>query len=185
MIIGYARVSTNTQDTEAQVEQLTSAGAERIYTDQAESGTKTHRPGLDSMLDAARAGDIIMVTKIDRLGRSLIDLVNQVNSFHERGIQLRVLDQDIDTTTSQGRLVFNLFASFAEFEVELIRERTRKGLEHARAQGRVGGQRPAFTAEQVKKVHKLYRVNKLSQREIAAQLGVNQSTVSRALRGEG
>ena len=136
MKIGYARVSTRDQNLDLQVDALKSAGCERIYQDVA-GGAKTARPALDDMLGQLRAGDVLVIWKLDRMGRSLTHLVELVGDLLKRKVGLLSLNDPINTTSAQGRLVFNLFASLAEFERELIRERTQAGLSAARARGRV------------------------------------------------
>lgn len=138
MKIGYARVSTRDQNLDLQLDALKRAGCERIYQDVA-SGSTTARPALDELLGQLRAGDVLVIWKLDRMGRSLKHLVELVGNLIERKVGLLRLNDPIDTTSAQGRLVFNLFASLAEFERELIRERTQAGLTAARARGRVGG----------------------------------------------
>ncbi len=140
MKIGYARVSTRDQKLNLQVDALKRAGCERIFQDVA-SGSKTARPALDELLGQLRAGDVLVIWKLDPMARSLRHLVDLVDDLVARDIGLLSLNDPIDTTSAQGRLVFNLFASLAEFERELIRERTQAGLTAARARGRVGGRR--------------------------------------------
>jgi DNA invertase Pin-like site-specific DNA recombinase len=137
MLIGYARVSTLEQRLDLQQDALRDAGCERIFTDTV-SGAKNERPGLTAALSACRAGDILVVWKLDRLGRSLAHLVETVQALAAGGIGLRSLQEQLDTTTSGGKLIFHIFASLAEFERDLIRERTNAGLVAARARGRKG-----------------------------------------------
>lgn len=138
MIIGYARVSTDDQNLDAQTDALQAASAERIFSDKI-SGTKRKRAELDKLLDQLRPGDVIVVTKYDRLARSLRDLLDIVEAIKEQGAGFRSLAEDIDTTTPAGRLVFHVFASIAQFERERISERTKEGLQAAKSRGRVGG----------------------------------------------
>lgn len=145
MRIGYARVSTLDQNLDLQIDALKKAGCGRVFTDKM-SGAKDSRPGLDAMVEFAREGDQIVVWKLDRLGRTMKHLVSLVNALHDRGVHLFVIQGDIDTTTSTGRMMFHLFATFAELERDLIVERTRAGLEAARARGRSGG-RPSLLTE--------------------------------------
>lgn len=153
MIIGYARVSTEDQNLDGQIDTLKAAGAERIFADKI-SGTALCRPELDRLLDQLRHGDVITVTKYDRLARSLRDLLDIVDTIQAHGASFRSLAEDIDTTTPAGRLVFHVFASIAQFERERISERTREGLEAARKRGRIGGRPPVaccrFRGHQVK-----------------------------------
>ncbi len=138
MKIGYCRISTKGQNFDLQLDALNREGCEKIFKDIV-SGSKSNRPGLDEMLSQLRAGDIIIVYKLDRLGRSLRHLVELINDLSHRKIGLKSLNDPVDTTSAQGRLITNLFASIAEFERELIQERTMSGLEAARARGRTGG----------------------------------------------
>ena len=138
MKIGYARVSTKDQNLGLQIDALTKAGCEKIYQDIA-SGARSERPALNEMIHNLRPGDVLVIWKLDRLGRSLNHLISLVNDLMEKKIGLQSLHDPIDTTTAQGRLSFNLFASLAEFERDLIRERTQAGLSAARARGRNGG----------------------------------------------
>jgi DNA invertase Pin-like site-specific DNA recombinase len=137
MLIGYARVSTLEQDVALQIDELKNAGCDRIFRDKV-SGTKTERPGLQEALDFLRKGDSLVVWRLDRLGRSLRHLIDTVSALEERGIGFRSLQEAIDTTTSGGRLIFHIFGALAEFERNLIRERTMAGLRAARARGRMG-----------------------------------------------
>ncbi len=141
MIFGYARVSTDDQNLDAQTDALLAAGSERIFSDKI-TGSVRKRPQLDKLLDHLRAGDVVMVTKYDRLARSLKDLLEIVEDVNKRGAGFRSLAEDIDTTAPAGRLIFLVFASIAQFERERISERTVEGLLAARARGRIGGRPP-------------------------------------------
>ena len=154
MIIGYARVSTDDQSLDSQTDALSTAGAERIFADRI-SGSKRARPELDKMLEQLRDGDVVTVTKYDRLARSLKDLLEIVEVVRERGAGFRSLAEDIDTTTPAGRLVFHVFASIAQFERERISERTREGLASARKRGRIGGRPPALSPAQKTEVRRM------------------------------
>ncbi|HTF71703.1 MAG TPA: recombinase family protein [Edaphobacter sp.] len=184
MKLGYARVSTRDQNLDLQVDALKRAGCERIYQDIA-SGSKTVRPALDEMLGQLRAGDVLVIWKLDRMGRSLAHLVELVGDLVKRKVGLVSLNDPIDTTTAQGRLVFNLFASLAEFERELIRERTQAGLSAARARGRVGG-RPKGLSSQAQATamaaETLYCEKRLSVSSIAGKLHISKSTLYGYLR---
>src|SRR6266545_5471384 len=138
MDVGYARVSTLEQNLDLQKDALTKAGCERIFTDRI-SGAKSERPGLTDALEFVREGDVLVVWKLDRLGRSLQQLIETVTGLAARGIEFRSLTEQIDTTTPGGKLIFHIFGSLAEFERDLIRERTKAGLTAARARGRIGG----------------------------------------------
>lgn len=141
MQIGYARVSTSSQTTAPQEDELKAAGCEKIFRD-VTSGAKASRPGLDAMLTQARRGDVIVVVRLDRLGRSLVHLVATVETLEERKIGFRSLAEKIDSTSAGGKLILHIFASLAQFERALITERVRAGLDSARARGRVGGRPP-------------------------------------------
>lgn len=184
MKIGYARVSTRDQNLDLQLDALKRAGCERVYQDVA-SGVKTARPALDELLGQLRAGDVLVIWKLDRMGRSLKHLVELVGSLMERKVGLLSLNDPIDTSSAQGRLVFNVFASLAEFERELIRERTQAGLSAARARGRVGG-RPKGLSSQSEATalaaETLYRERCLSVAAIAQKLHVSKSTLYSYLR---
>jgi len=187
MKIGYARVSTRDQNLDLQVDALKRAGCERIYEDVA-SGSKTARPALDELLGQLRAGDMLVIWKLDRMGRSLTHLVELVGELVTREVGLLSLNDPIDTTSAQGRLVFNLFASLAEFERELIRERTKAGLSAARARGRVGGRPKGLTPQSeatAMVAETLYRERRLSVNAIAKKLNVSKSTLYCYLRHRG
>ena len=181
MIYGYARVSTNDQTTNLQQDALKKAGCDRVFTDVA-SGAKAHRPELDHMLDLLREGDTVVVWKLDRLGRSMQNLVDLMTMFDERGVQFRSLTESIDTSTPGGTLVFNIFGSLAQFERDLIRERTRAGLEAARARGRKGGRPAKLDERQVREVRRLYESRTVTVDQIAAMMGVGRSTIYRCLK---
>jgi DNA invertase Pin-like site-specific DNA recombinase len=187
MRIGYARVSTNNQSLDLQVDALQKEECEEVFTEVA-SGAKTARPVLDDLLSRLRAGDVLVIWKLDRLGRSLKHLVTLATELMERKIGLISLNDPIDTTTPQGRLIFNIFASLAEFERDLIRERTQAGLEAARARGRTGG-RPRGLSKQAEATamaaETLYREGQLSVQEICDQLGISKPTLYAYLRHRG
>lgn len=148
MKIGYARISTADQNLDLQADALKVAGCEKIFQDVA-SGAKDERKGLADAVEFARAGDVLTVWKLDRLGRSLKHLIETVNQLHEKGVGFASVQENIDTTTSGGKLVFHVFGALAEFERELIRERTQAGLKAARARGRKGGRKEKLTPKQV------------------------------------
>lgn len=178
MIFGYARVSTSEQNLDAQLDRLREAGAERVFEEKV-TGTKRQRAQLDALLCQLRKGDVVIVTKYDRLARSLKDLLEIVEAIRGYNAGFRSLAEDIDTTTPAGRLVFHVFASIAEFERDRISERTKEGLEAARKRGRVGGRPPALSSEQKIEVRKM-RDEGRSIPEIAHLFGVSQMTVRRA-----
>ena len=179
MIIGYARVSTDDQNLDAQTDALTVAGAGKIFAEKI-SGAKRGRPELDRMLDQLRDGDVVTVTKYDRLARSLKDLLEIVESIGKRGAGFRSLAEDIDTTTPAGRLVFHVFASIAQFERERISERTKEGLASARKRGRIGGRPPALSAVQKDEVQRMRDDEHRAVPEIARLFKVSERTVRRA-----
>ena len=180
MKIGYARVSTRDQNLEMQTEALQKAGCEKLYKE-TKSAVK-ERPELENMLAHLREGDVVVVWKLDRLGRSLKHLIDLVSGFREKGVEFISLNDSIDTTTIQGRLTFNIFASFAEFERELIRERTLAGLQAARERGRIGGRKKGLSAEAKKTAHasyKLWKDQTLSISEILKVVNVSKATFYR------
>lgn len=179
MIIGYARVSTDDQNLDAQLDTLKAAGAERIFADKI-TGTARSRPELDRLLDQLRQGDVIIVTKYDRLARSLRDLLDIVDTIQAHGAGFRSLAEDIDTTTPAGRLVFHVFASIAQFERERISERTKEGLEAAKRRGRVGGRPPALSAAQRIEVRRMRDEELRPLPEIAQLFRVSAKTIRRA-----
>jgi DNA invertase Pin-like site-specific DNA recombinase len=187
MKLGYARVSTKDQHLELQIDALTEAGCEKIYQDIA-SGARTERPALNEMINHLRPGDVLVIWKLDRLGRSLNHLIGLVNDLMKKNIGLQSLHDPIDTTTAQGRLSFNLFASLAEFERDLIRERTQAGLSAARARGRNGG-RPKGIPQKAEATacaaETLYKEGRLSVNEISEKLCIAKSTLYAYLRHRG
>jgi DNA invertase Pin-like site-specific DNA recombinase len=187
MKIGYARVSTRDQNLDLQVDALKRAGCERIYQDVA-SGSKTARPALDELLEQIRADDVLVIWKLDRMGRSLTHLVELVGELVRRKVGLLSLNDPIDTTSAQGRLVFNLFASLAEFEREVIRERTKAGLSSARERGRVGGRPKGLSSKAeatAMAAATLYREKRMGVSAIAKQLRISKSTLYSYLRHRG
>ncbi|WP_043363983.1 recombinase family protein [Belnapia sp. F-4-1] len=183
MLLGYARVSTDDQDTAAQVAALESAGAGRIFTERA-SGGRWDRPELHRMLDQVRAGDVVVVWKLDRLSRSLRDLLQLMDQLDAAGAGFKSLTEAIDTTTAAGRMMMQVIGAFAQFERDMVRERTRAGLAAAAAQGRKGGRRPKLTREQRAMVVRLVGTGEKTAAEAARLFGVNPSTVSRLLATE-
>lgn len=179
MIFGYARVSTDDQNLDAQTDALTAAGAERIFSDKI-SGNQRKRPQLDQLLEQLRPDDLIVVTKYDRLARSLIDLLAIVEDIKAKGAGFRSLAEDIDTTTPAGRLIFHVFASIAQFERERISERTREGLAAAKRRGRVGGRPPALSETQRIEVRRMRDEDGRGLTEIARLFKVSVKTIRRA-----
>ncbi len=176
MLVGYARVSTHEQDLSLQLDDLKRAGCEKIFEDRA-SGAKTDRPGLQEALEYVRKGDTLLVWRLDRLGRSLIHLIETVAQLEEQGIGFRSLQEAIDTTSSGGRLVFQIFGALAEFERNLIRERTLAGLSAARARGRIGGRPKALDATKTELLYKLYDEKGHTVKEICRILGISKPTL--------
>ena len=187
MKIGYCRISTRSQSFDLQLDALNRERCDKIFRDTV-SGSKSSRPGLDEMLSQIRKGDIVIVYKLDRLGRSLRHLVELINDFTDRGVGLKSLNDPVDTTSAQGRLVTNLFASIAEFERELIQERTKAGLEAARARGRKGGRPKGLNKDAQSKAivaATLYQEGQLSIQQISAQLNISKTTLYKYLRYRG
>lgn len=180
MLIGYARVSTDDQDLALQLDALQGAGCDRIFTDQA-SGAKRDRPGLLQALDYARAGDVLCVWRLDRLGRSLLHLLETVEGLKARGVGFRSLQEAMDTTTPGGVLIFHIFGALAEFERALIRERTQAGLKAARARGRIVGRRPKLSATQQAMARRLLAAPDVSISQVADSLQVSRATIYRLL----
>jgi len=179
MIIGYARVSTDEQNLDSQLDVLSAAGAEKLFADKI-TGTARQRPELERLLDHLRGGDVVIVTKYDRLARSLRDLLEIVERIEATGAGFRSLAEDIDTTTPAGRLIFHVFASIAQFERERISERTKEGLAAARKRGRVGGRPPALTPAQKEEVRRLRDQDGRAITEIAVLFRVSTRTIRRA-----
>lgn len=179
MKIGYARVSTQDQNLNAQIDALKTAGAEKIFKEKI-TGSKRERPQLEKLLEQLRKGDVVIITKYDRLSRSLRDLIDIVGRIGEAGAGFKSLAEDIDTTSPAGRLVFHVFGSIAEFERERIIERTKEGLVAARRRGRVGGRPKALTEKKLKEVVRMRDKEKRSPYEIAEIFGVSHMTVRRA-----
>lgn len=178
--IGYARISTSGQSLALQVDALTAAGCDRIFTDQA-SGAKADRPGLVDALAYLRPGDTLTVWKLDRLGRSTSDLIARVDELAARGVGFRSLTEQIDTATPAGVLIFNIFGALAQFERDLIRERTSAGLAAARERGSIGGRRPVVTADKLRKASDLV-AGGLTVREAAARLKIGKTALYQAFR---
>lgn len=177
VLIGYARVSTQDQNLDLQTEALTKAGCEKIFNDKI-SGSRAERPGLTKALEMLREGDTLVVWKLDRLGRSVKNLVDLVGELHQQGIQFKSLTDAIDTGTPSGRFFFHVMASLAEMERELTVERTRAGLEVARQLGRKGGRRRQMTESKIESAKKLL-ANGVPPRDVATNLGVSVPTLYR------
>jgi DNA invertase Pin-like site-specific DNA recombinase len=179
-LLGYARVSTTDQQPHLQVDALERAGCYRVFVETA-SGARSDRPVLGQVLDQLRPGDTLVVWKLDRLGRSLRHLVDTVTSLADRGVGFRSLQEAIDTTTPGGKLVFHVFAALAEFERDLVRERTSAGLAAARARGRRGGRPSVMTPHKLRVALELYASGRYTVAAIAKTLGVSRASVYRHL----
>ncbi len=178
MLIGYARISTIDQTLALQQDALTQAGCQELYTDTA-SGASTDRPGLAQALSHLRSGDTLIVWRLDRLGRSLPHLIDTVFELARRGVGFRSLQEQIDTTTSGGKLVFHVFGALAEFERDLIRERTHAGLAAARARGRLFGRPKVLSSQQVKQLRSLAQDERNTVAEICQTLRISRATFYR------
>jgi DNA invertase Pin-like site-specific DNA recombinase len=181
--LGYGRVSTQDQNLEAQQDALKSASADKIFIEKI-TGTKASRPELDNLREQMRHGDTLVVTRLDRLGRSTKDLLAISSELEEQGVELEVLEQNINTKTPEGKLFFTMIAAMAEFEHSMMVARTKDGLAAARARGRLGGRKPKLTDAQKKQVKKLYYAKELTVREIASLFNITPPTVYRALESQ-
>lgn len=182
MLIGYARVSTQDQNPALQIEALKKAGCEKIFTERA-SGAQRERPELTNAIDYLRKGDTLVVWKLDRLARSLKQLIETIELFDSKGISLHSLTENIDTSNAGGKLIFQIFGALAEFERSLIRERTKAGLESARKRGRIGGRPPALSADDLKAAKAMLKDPDITMNEIAQRLNISPSTLYRHLPG--
>lgn len=180
MIIGYARISTNVQDLELQVDALEKAGAEQVFQEKV-TGTLKERPELSQCLCTLRQGDVLVVWKLDRLARSLKNLVEIVQGLHDQGIGFKSLTESIDTTSSGRRLILHIFGVLAEFEHNLIRERTMAGLQVARARGRKGGRKPAMSDTDVRNAAAMLSNPDITKKEVAKHFNVSRTTLNAAL----
>ena len=177
MIIGYARVSTHDQNLDSQLDALQKADCEQIFQEKITGKTKD-RPELISCLKALRKGDVLVVWKLDRLARSLKDLVEIITDLNQREIGFKSLTEAIDTTSATGRLVFHIFGALAEFEHSLIRERTIAGLDAARARGRKGGRKPSMSEKDIKKAKAMLNDPQITKTEVAKHFGVSRVTLN-------
>ena len=183
MNIAYARISTGDQTLNLQIDALNKAGCERIYQDIA-SGAKAERKGLQDALDNLREGDVLVVWRLDRLGRTLKQLIELINNLNDRNIGFKSLTENIDTTTSGGKLIFHIFGALAEFEREVIKERTNAGLQAARSRGRLGGRPKTKALNDPKKRERLYSLYDSRQypvKDICEMMGISRGTVYRYL----
>lgn len=176
MRIGYARVSTDDQNLDLQRDALRKAGCKKIYEDRM-SGARAARPGLQTALEVARPGDVLVVWRLDRLGRSLRDLIDLIGTLEGRRLGLKSLQEAMDTTSSGGKLIFHMFGALAEFERNLIRERTRAGLSAARARGRLGGRPKALDLKKRRLAVRLYHQREHPIAEICRMMGISKPTL--------
>jgi DNA invertase Pin-like site-specific DNA recombinase len=182
MLIGYARISTVEQILDLQKDALQKAGCDKIFTDTA-SGAKADRKGLAEAIDHLREGDVLVVWRLDRLGRTLKQLIELINDLNDRKIGFKSLQENIDTTTSGGKLIFHIFGALAEFEREVIRERTSAGLGSARARGRVGGRPKGLdNPERINRLYSLYDSKQYTMDDIVEMVGVKRSTIYKYLK---
>ncbi|MCX6401818.1 MAG: recombinase family protein [Propionibacteriales bacterium] len=179
-LVGYARVSTFEQHLDAQVSALAELSCIKVFTEKV-SGTRADRPQLAAALDFVRAGDTLVVWRLDRLGRSLAHLISTVGELEERGVGFRSIHEGIDTTTSTGKLVFHIFAALAEFERDLIVDRTKAGLAAARERGARPGRKPALSPDQVQVVRTMHAGGEHTVEAIAKVVGVSRATIYRSL----
>ncbi len=183
--IGYARVSTEDQHPEAQSDRLKADGCERIFTDKGVSGRKASRPEWDRCLAFLRSGDTLVVIRLDRMGRSVVNLINVVTELDGRGVNIRVLDQGLDTTTPAGRFFFHIMAALAEMESDIIRERTMDGLAAARARGHKGGRKAKLSLAQQEELKRMYAMRgSMTVAEIGRFFGITRESVYRYVKSE-
>jgi DNA invertase Pin-like site-specific DNA recombinase len=183
-LLAYARVSTTDQQLQLQVDALMAAGCYRVFTETASGGARRDRPVLEQVLDQLRPGDTLVVWKLDRLGRSLRHLVDTLTGLAGRGVGFRSLQEAIDTTTPGGKLVFHVSAALAEFERDLIRERTAAGLAAARARGRRGGRPSVLSGHRLQVAREMYASGQYTVSAIAKTLGVSRASIYRHLNGD-
>lgn len=179
-MVGYARVSTRDQNLSAQIDQLKAAGCTQLFVDQGSGRDARERTDLGRMMDYVRPGDVVVVTQLDRLSRSLMDLLKLADQLGQKGVELRSLKEPFDTTTDDGRLMFHVMGILAEFERSRIRERTLEGLKAARARGRVGGRPRRLSEKQERMIWRLRQEGE-SVREISRMFNVSAGTITRAL----
>jgi DNA invertase Pin-like site-specific DNA recombinase len=180
MRIGYARVSTHEQNLDLQKDALLKAGCGKVFKDKA-SGSAGERPGLKRAMDVLREGDTLVVWKLDRLGRSLSHLVELISELRNNGVGFRSLQENVDTTSGVGKLVFHIFASLAEFERDLVRERTLAGLAAARARGRMGGRPKVLDEKKIAQAQAMHSAKMIPIKEICSTLGIGKTTLYRYL----
>jgi len=183
MLIGYARVSTNDQTLNLQLDALKQVKCEQVYTDTA-SGSLADRPGLTEALSHLREGDTLVVWRLDRLGRSLRELIDRITQLNDRKVGFRSLTEQIDTTTSGGKLIFHIFGALAEFERDVIRERTNAGLAAARSRGKVGGRRRSLSQKDIALVKKLHADKGTAIADICRSFNISRWTLRRYVKGK-
>jgi DNA invertase Pin-like site-specific DNA recombinase len=176
MKIGYARVSTHDENLDLQKDALEKAGCEKIFVDEI-SGTVAKREGLEKAKEMLRKGDVLIVWRLDRLGRSIRDLIDWVNLLEDEGIGFKSLQESIDTTTSSGKLIFHIFAALAEFERNLIRERTNAGLAAARARGKLGGRKKSLSANEQRRAVEMYKRKNHTVQQICKMMNITKPTL--------
>lgn len=181
-LVGYARVSSVEQNLDLQISALKAAGCSPIFTDHGLSGADFQRPGLRKALRQLKEGDMLAVWRLDRLGRSLVDLIRTVNGLSRRGCEFRSLTENIDTASSGGRLLFHVMGAMAEFERCILSERTKAGMQAARARGSLIGRRPSMTVEQTEMARRAIELDLKPTSEVAADYGVHPKTLARLLR---
>lgn len=181
-MIGYARVSTVEQSLDLQISALEAAGCRELFTDHGVSGADFRRPGLRKALRHMSSGDMLVVWRLDRLGRSLVDLIQTVNSLSRRGCDFSSLNERIDTSSSGGRLLFHVMGAMAEFERSIISERTKAGMEAARARGARIGRRPSMTPEQINAARHAVDYGSRELSDVAEEFNVHPKTLARVLR---
>lgn len=184
MIVGYARVSTQDQNLELQLDALEKAGCEQTFQEKI-TGKNKERPELETCMKMLREGDVLVVWKLDRLARSLKDLIEIVSELESRGVGFKSLTESIDTTSPGGKLIFHIFGALSEFEHSLIRERTLEGLKAARARGRKGGRKPAMNRSDVQKAAAMLKDPLITKTEVAKHFGVSRLTLNKSLNREG
>lgn len=178
MLVGYARVSTIDQNLDLQLDALRSQGCEKLFEDKI-NGSKLNRPGLSRALEELRKGDALVVWKLDRLGRTLRNLIELINDLHEKGIMFRSIKDGIDTSNSIGQFFFHITGAFAELERNLIKERTKAGLDSARARGRTGGRKPSLNKKQIQMMLEIYNARSTPIIEICEQFKISRKTCYR------
>jgi len=181
MLIGYARVSTTDQNPDLQLDALNTAGCKKVYIDKA-SGSVTERPELEKLKNTLRKGDTLVIWKLDRLSRSLKDLITWIEYLDREGVQLKSIQDAIDTSTSMGKFIFHVFGALGQLEKDIIRERTMAGLSAARARGRVGGRPRKLSKKKTQRVREMYEKKEMSVKEICEWAGISKATLYKYLR---